>query len=372
MSLIVAKIEGSRFYIVGDTKLTYPEEQYPDKSIASPKDGVIKSVILNEHVCISFSCDDIQEAESAIIECRKMHDNISRIIEYLLKVNIETKGEVEFLICVSLYPIIKMYEIKQMKKIDTKYSWIGSLNGYNIFQEKLANEKAKPNKRPENSLSDLGSAMDEVIKSGRENSVNGFRITVTNNNGIFEYESYISVALPPRTIEMKSGEPFFITHGTAEEGGYNVHIFPSERNYKTIAIHIMQGRFGVLYNEKDGGLLWPKVINDVDEIEFSEYTKEKFGISPHAVTYSPQRSHFERGNRAFKEKDYHKAIEHYDIGLNDEDPALKPNLFYNKGLALYNLRKPSEAILCFTEAMKLDKRFESLVQQVLYRTQRPH
>ncbi len=57
MSLIVCRKEKDVLFIVGDTKLTYPKEQYPEKQTGHPADGVIKSIIINPKLCISFAGD---------------------------------------------------------------------------------------------------------------------------------------------------------------------------------------------------------------------------------------------------------------------------------------------------------------------------
>lgn len=358
MSLVVAKREGNEIYIVSDTKLSRPLETYPELLTAPPDKGIIKSVIINEHICISFVCDDIDVAEIAIRECRKIYNNVSKILNYLLELNIEKNNEIEFIVCISLGPIQEIYEVRIGKKQKTPYCWIGSQKAYSIFQEKLHEWKPGEKKKP----SDLSIGMDGVIKSGKDETVNGFTIAVTNRNSFFEYVANVSMAIVPQTIQGNH----VITHGTASEGGYTLHIFPSKNRYDVLAIHILQGNFGILYEIEKESLLRPTIVRDVDEIEFSEITESKYGIKPFAYTSSFQKSYFERGNKAFLKHDFPVAIDFYNLGLKDSETTLKAALYFNKGLALLNLRKINQAIFEFNEAIKLDRTYEERVKNALF------
>ena len=371
MSLIVAKRDGNNIYIVSDTKLTYSSEVrgHTQLKTAAPNEGVIKCIIINECLCISYACDDISEAEKAIKKCRELSHRIDKILEHLLRINIDTKNSIEFVVCISSHPFYKIYEIKNLKQKEVPNGWLGSNKGYNLFQEKIYNLKIR-DKENENNLSHLGSAMDEVIKSGKDPSVNGFRISVSNRSGCFEYESYMSTAFPERPIQIKSGQAFAITHGTAQEGGYTFTIFPSKANYNIIALHVLQGHFGILYKTENGGLLKPKIIPDVDEHEFAEITKKKYGISPWGFTSSLQKSYLERGNKCFTLKEFPKAIEYYDLGLKQNETTFLADLYFNKGLSFLNLRNIREALLAFNEAKKINNAFAIRINQVLFGKQR--
>jgi len=275
MSLIVAKREGENICIVSDTKLTYPDEKHPKLQNAAPDKGVIKSVIINEHVCISFACDDIDEAEKAIRVCRELYNDTINMLKHLNKTNKETNGKTEFLVCVTLPRMNKIYEIKDFKITETPYAWIGSKEGYNVFQEMMHLEKAKF-KREDNILSDLSSAMSEVIKSGKEPNVNGFSISISNAGNRFNYNNYLSIELVPKTYY---GSNHVITHGTAAEGGYSVKIFSPENRYDIVTVYIVQSGFGIIYKIINKSLLRPEIINNVNEHEFAEILKIKYAIS---------------------------------------------------------------------------------------------
>jgi hypothetical protein len=98
---------------------------------------------------------------------------------------------------------------------------------------------------------------------------------VNNENRFFDYGSRIEMYILPQVLP-----PGFSTigHGTAQQGGYSVHFFPSNDKFTILAIHILQGKFGVIYKPRDGGLLWPEVVSNVNEAEFSRITESRFGV----------------------------------------------------------------------------------------------
>lgn len=361
MSLIVARKKAAHIYLVSDTKLTFPEEKFPDKALAAPGDGVIKIAILHHHVCIAFAGDDYEPAEKAIMYCRRNQLMPSKIKEHLFAINKQTKGKVEFIVCVG-FPEYAIYEIKDMKLIQTETAWIGSHNGFSVFQE-----NALPNMSGNKKFDTiLDEAMEHVLKSGRVPEVMGFRVAVSNEGNFFHYKNYMSTAIPPRTYTFNgSGSHIIEVYGTPQEGGYSVAFCENEGRYDMAAIHVRQGEFGVLYEMLNEGLLWPTVVPYVDEHEFNDILLSRFGIQAPVFFSSLQRSFFNRGNKSFANKDFNKAISLYDLGLQEKEETLRPHLLYNSGLAILQLDRYNEAYERFDKAVKLDKNFEPAVQKIL-------
>jgi tetratricopeptide (TPR) repeat protein len=61
--------------------------------------------------------------------------------------------------------------------------------------------------------------------------------------------------------------------------------------------------------------------------------------------------HIEKGNEFFITRDYHKAIENYQIVLNDQNYVAALN---NKGLSLGNLKNIEGAIECYDKVLAID------------------
>ena len=274
MSLIIAKRDGEKIYIVGDTKLTsYPLELYPSQMVSSPQEGVVKVTIINPNICICFA-GNIEGVDELIRLCRGIRSNLTRILNELLAFNKSVNGRTEFILAVSAHPLYKIFEIKNLLLTETIASWIGSHRGFSKFQEKWTFLRETQSRMGIDYH--MSQALKSVIESGIEPSVNGFSIAAGNEARIFSYRSRIEMYVLPQIIP-----PGFSTvgHGTAQEGGYSIHFFPSNKNFTVLAVHVLQGRFGVVYKAKEGGLLWPEVFSDIDEAEFSKMTYSKFGIS---------------------------------------------------------------------------------------------
>jgi tetratricopeptide (TPR) repeat protein len=362
MSLIVARRNGGNMYIVSDTKLTYPANEYPNQSVASPKEGIIKATIINHQICISFA-GEVDAAEKAIRICRQLDFRINEIIEYLLRVNKETNGKTEFIACIG-FPEYKIYEIKNLTLREVDAAWIGSNAAFSIFQEKALEN----NSTSKDAQSILDSAMDYVLNNGKIPEVNGFRVSVSNEGNFFHYRNYMNTRMPARTYTT-TGNGFHVLdiYGSAQEGGYSVALYENEGRYDMVAIHVRQGEFGILYEINDGALLRPKIIPNVDEHEFSDLLFSKFGIKASALFSSLQKSYFRRGNKQYALKDFKKAIEFYEIGLSQNEDSLRAVLSFNKGLALLQLNRVNEACIDFDIAVKIDSTFELRVRNALSR-----
>ncbi len=362
MSLIVARKKGADIHLVSDTSLTYPEETFPDKALAAPGDGVIKVTILNPQLCIAFAGSDYEPAEEAIRVCRRYQSTPSKIKEHLLLVNLQTNGKVEFILCVG-FPEYAIYEIKNLNLQQTEAAWIGSQSGFSIFQDSALEKKEVP-KKIDTLLSE---GMEHVIKSGRVPEVSGFRVSVSNEDNFFHYKNYMSTSIPPRTHTFKESSAQIIEiYGTPQEGGYSVSFCENGGRNDWVGIHVRQGEFGILYEIRNEGLLWPTVIPQVDEHEFNDLIFAKFGFRSGVMFSSLQKSYFNRGNKSFAKGDFMNAVKLYDLGLKENEEALRIALLFNSGLALQRMDRINEACERFDKAVKIDSKLEPLIQKAIY------
>jgi tetratricopeptide (TPR) repeat protein len=382
VSLVIAKKDGNVITIVSDTKLTYPNEIYPEYKLADPDKGVVKTVITNPFVCISFACDDIDDAEEAMRKCTLFGTNISTVLNYLFNFHNLKKNRIDFIVCLSLPNLAKIYEIKSGKKSEVSTAWIGSLEAFNCFQQKLHDNKNRLDKKASD-VPDYSRCFTEVIESGIDKTVNGFTISVTNTSGIFLYTSYVAIAsgLSPKTYTTKNAirqrigdvEGFAIAldlHGSAQEGNYTICIYGANDNYTALGLHILQGNFGVVYstgNEKS--LLYPSVYDNQDEFEFEEVLNQ-FKILKTFSVSSKQKSYFNRGNKSFNLRNFEKAIKFYDLGLLENETNHKGRLLLNKGIAFINLRNIPEALTQFNLAIKQQPSLQGQIQKILHDLQR--
>jgi hypothetical protein len=352
MSLIVAKKEGDYIYIVSDTKLTNTDNLNREKLPGPEEFSAIKTVILNPWICISFA-GYTGDANKAIAECRKMSNRVNDIIKRLLEVNINSNNCTEFIVCVNIPPFL-IFEIKGSKCETTSSAWIGSNDGFNEFQKIfLSSEK-------DDLLSKMEDGLSAVIESYVK-GVNGFMIAVTNKAQHFAYQQSMKTYMPARTY---TGNHVLDVYGLVQEGGYTLNIFTNDRN-DVLAVHIRQNKYGLIYTSKNGGYLEPEIFRDVDEHEFNEITEQRHNMKPLFIMSSQQKSYLERGNRAFLNNDFNKAIKFYNLGLAVDEIALKANLHFQKGLCLFSLSKFNEGANTFYEAVKIDRSYQPLVLQYL-------
>ncbi len=201
------------------------------------------------------------------------------MLEILLKYNIETKHRTEFILCFSMMKIGRVWSIKNGVKTLEEYGcWIGSIDGFNQFQECLSLVQ----KTDLHAM--MKDAFGKVLINPEDPGVSGFLISVSNNTSFFEYDSFIQAYFPDRRYDENSpyrvGKGHFVlTYGTAAEGGYNLNLMPSSCDHEVLPIHILQGKFGVIYISDRGGLMHPKLIRDVNEEAFIDLLKKKYAIN---------------------------------------------------------------------------------------------
>jgi len=357
MSLVVAKKKNNKIFVVSDTCIDNPDNLNRVDLVAPAEYSQIKTLIINPFICVSFA-GEIVPAREALAACRRLNYKVDEIINYLLSVNISSENKADFIVCVALPPYL-IYEIKDSKINKVESAWIGHQNGFNEFQRHF---HSLPDDVARKDLSnDMENSMVAAIESNVA-GVNGFIISVSNEKMEFHYKNFIRSYILPATII--PGKFHVITHGTAQEGGYTVNIFPNNRR-DVLAIHIHQNRFGIIYSLKDNCFLEPEVCRDVDEFEFAEITKARFGINPGYGLSSLQKSYFERGNKASSKKEFLEAIQWYDKGLSSRETALCPELHFNKGVCLFHLSKYPESTISFNESVKLKSKMQPKVFQFL-------
>jgi len=285
MSLIVVRKNRNKIWIVSDTKLTHPPPKKPEERVAFPNDSLIKIIIINPHICVAFA-NEIDGVDEVIRKCRQLRMNYLEMIDILFNFHVNNQARTDFILAFSFFDVNIIFEIKKLKKSEEQSSWIGSAEGFNEFQKHM-NRSEGPLKK-DDVFSEMKDALHKVIESGVDPGVNGFMISASNDGFFFTYDSYIKAYFPARTFNKNSRNTkdgyTVLSYGTAEEGGYNVHVFPPGPNCLTLAIHVQQGNFGVVYASNDGGLLTPTFFANVTETEFANLTKKKYNIFPHGFT----------------------------------------------------------------------------------------
>jgi hypothetical protein len=290
MSLVVARVHGKQIYIVSDTKLTdaYGKKIYPTQ-------GIIKSIILNQNVCLCFA-GIAEYADSALKAYRQLRigaDAFNQTIQHFSDWHSRVRGETEFILAFG-EPHYKIVEIKDGQFVETRSSWIGDDKAFTKFQGYFHNV-ITPTPNPLNTASFSAVRVPEPQGEGNSNDyllmlnamqtiitdidvkyVGDFAIAVAYDKGSFQYMDYAYVLTHPIRWDVMP-EEFVIPFGTTEEGGYGFNFIGAlDGNLSVAAMYFLQGNLGILFMPQDSGLLQPILLRNVPPIEFVEKVQEDF------------------------------------------------------------------------------------------------
>lgn len=217
-------------------------------------------------------------------------------------------------------------------------------------------------------LDKMNKALDAVIESDEIEEVGGFRITITSNEGKFNYRGYLQ-SYWSKTITWKipEGATFHrqaLTHASASDGGYTINFFKPNCNLEQLGVHLKQGNFGIVYSRKDNGLLWPTIIN-MDEVDFYEYVKKSFDLSPIGTTQDAEQKYNTEGTRALQDSQWLLALNLFDKGLNIAKGISKGQFLLGKAHALFNLNRVQEAMHCLSEAIQFNSALQPIAMQIV-------
>lgn len=272
MTLIVARISQNVIRIDSDSKIT-------DPSVASNRSNIfsslLKTIILNPRISVSYA-GGVETAQKAIEKLYELNDfDINSIKAELLKINIDSQHETDFLIA-SLENQPLLYKIsKGQINVSNQSQWIGDIDGFNLFQKNfIPNIKSTD---AQHILSVQNDAFEEVISSGSIGSIGGFHITVHSTVNGLEYKFKMSMSLGSTNVQLKNNEVFHLLGGNVENGSFATSYLISENPFNpAIAIHFPFGNFGTLY--------YPKLTREViliknaNPLEFVDIILKKYSI----------------------------------------------------------------------------------------------
>ncbi len=272
MTLIVARISQNFLRIDSDSKIT-------DPSIVSNRNNIfsslLKTIILNPKISVSYA-GGVETAQKAIEKLYEINDfNINTVKSELLKININSEHETDFLIAsIENQPLL--YKISKGEiNVSNQSQWIGDIDGFNLFQRNfIPNIKGTDAKHI---LSVQNDAFEEVISSGKIETIGGFHITVHSTAYGLEYKFKVLMSIGNTNVQLKNNEVFHLLGGNVENGSYATSYLISDNPFNpAIAIHFPFGNFGTLY--------YPKLtreiilIKNVNPLEFVDTILKSYKI----------------------------------------------------------------------------------------------
>ena len=419
MTLIVAQRVGKAFYVVGDTILVDPSGQ----ALRRPIEGVIKSAMLDHDACVSFAGDP-EFADRALRAFAKLSftgDVAFAMGEHFLRCHRMCKQATDFIIAVG-EPHNLLLEVKDGRCRDVEVAWIGSSDGFERFQgyrigalqdsDQPANTHEAAGEResdgegnsPNFSMTfgirlqpdgpdtdpalynEMFDAMNSVIADETVPEVAGFVVPIANYSGRLRFMDYAGTVTGKMRFD-QLGPSGTVPFGTAAEGGYSFCFGPShEPNEKLVSIYFLQGRFGLIYEQRYEGFLFPNIIENVSAIEFEEAAEERFKTVFHTMLTNVgdicarARKRMKEGDLDGAMADAENAVARgprHAVGYScrafvnserhDEEAALddlskaiqlepkNPRYWSNRAATLIRLNRLSEAVSDCTEAMKVSK-----------------
>jgi len=212
-----------------------------------------------------------------------------------------------------------------------------------------------------NLFSKMSSAMDEVIEDGNIDSVGGFKVAVVYKEK-FDFVKYGKFYRG--NVELSGIGSHVIGHGSANEGAYSINFIGVSRNFKTVALHVRQGNFGIVYKRNNYGLLRPELYH-FDEVDFIEYVKKAYDLSAAFGSQDKIQKYISDGKIAFGKKDFTVAKNNFDRALNEAKGQKQAEILFYIGICLLNLRDQHSAIQTFQRAINIDNSYQQKIMQVL-------
>lgn len=248
MSLVVAYIQNGRAYIVSDTKATNDGD-----TLLSLTKGVLKTVILNPSLCVSYS-GDVRRALGALREIHKAGAIDHSIDEVCERLEPGTRsGTVDFLVATK----DSLRTVKSGRsEANDLVAWIGEQPAFNSYQEYFHRTAVSPSYSAVKNedlatRSRMNDAFGLVLADSRFPSVKGFLISTAHQASEpsgFNY-SPRAEGFDFQPAQATGKEESLTRPRNASEGGYNFTLLvPRRPGIGVIGIHFLQGRLGALYH----------------------------------------------------------------------------------------------------------------------------
>ena len=285
MTLVAARIAQGAIFIVGDTKLTFgrTKEKVPITR------GVLKTKIIADDLTISFAGN--QYIADVALRSITRKDAVSDIVELLLTAHKSTDPEdtADFIVA-SLGSAPSLFVVKDGKAARSETAWIGSAEAFKLMREyELGHRSSKPksptgvyfqqlsagNDKPPPGIetySRMLRSLNDVVDDEAAADVGGFAIPVIGWKDRFRYMSYAD--LRTHAVKTSGTVPF----GTAHDGSY-AHDVVAISGDLGVSSYFLQGNFGIIYRDVDGGFPKAELVLNVSAIDFVEQGSKLAGAT---------------------------------------------------------------------------------------------
>lgn len=245
--------------------------------------GVLKSIVLNRGLCVSFAGTPVTAALDAV---RRQVDRASDVLaveQGLLAEHRQLDGRVDFLVAALGPPRLSVLTGGELRG-PVPNGWIGDYDAFSAYQRVFHHQPSSlpPGYEARREELEIGSAMmtamDQVIGDDAVPSVGETAIHVVPEPIGFRYSNAARMVggFVPQSIP--SGVPTRIRFGGAAEGGFAYStLVPDAVGIGAVGLYFRQGRFGLFYQPLrfDFPERYPNVSHD----EFREAVMQRRGIA---------------------------------------------------------------------------------------------
>ena len=264
MTLVVARIEGTRIAIAADTLLTEHGKPLPVQG------GTIKSCLLPGDICVSFSnSPELAETEfHKFAQTYPLGAEFSDAVSFFERSS-EATGN-DYIVAFGKVPrLVKIADGRRLKTISNTV-WVGDEAAYLRFKEYQARKRQRPERgRAINAVvfadelrdspaSDLYSAMRNLIVD-RVPNVGGFVSVISSRDNGFRFSAYSDMLFDwplsqDETYELNLGDKLDLG-ASGENAGYSIaQISPGYMSLNLVAFYMVKGRKLFFHYGRNNGL----------------------------------------------------------------------------------------------------------------------
>lgn len=381
MTLVVARIHRQKLSIVSDTLLT-TKSHGNIRLRQRPEDGTIKSIILNQHQCLSFA-GNTYYARQALMKINRGAKHAS-VIETLIHYTKLSSGETDFIF--AFYNgSINLCRIKNGEVEFGKNFNIGDTQAIEYFQryyhkdiEQLnVDKKLFENKEPidpeykgirmshfrmwitphmEDNFSDMSKAMDDVLYFRPVDTVGGFKVHVVFDRGNFVYKRYQAVS----NEYMVPGKAATMGLLNAATGSYYINFAETGYPYSHTGLYIREAKIGIIYCRGNFGLMKPLVL-PMTEVDFADLL---LGFNSHLLIDPDARpqQYINHSEGYFSKGDNDMARFWLEKAMAHGERSKSAYIYWCLALVFHNMGRPLSSELCFEECVSIDENMREKVR----------
>ena len=254
MTLVVCRIDKAELFIQSDTKAIDDFGSSTEFNLRQnqPLAGLLKTVILHPHVCLSFAGQS--QFATQFLKRFMAEDltlwNTPRLIKELSELHEAARQECEFILCEAINRSPHITVIKSGKtEVDVPNAWIGSQPAFEAYQQAFhAQNKSNPlNER-------MRAAFRTLIDDPSHPEVGHFHIeayldhNISIGDSVFLYEWKAEWDTGSEIFHIEADAWTSLRLGEASYGAYGTSYLRSVSTKRhAIAVHFPHARMGILW-----------------------------------------------------------------------------------------------------------------------------